>query len=324
MHIIRTFSTSALVLLFILLSACVGQPKTDVATISKQTETFAIKGTDTLRLDKYVKDDISGDKPCVVFMFGGGFKAGSKNDESNVAYMYRLAEKGYVAIAIDYRLGLKNLEPEQLGNISQVARSFYQAVNMAVEDLIDATAFIVENASDWGVDKELIIANGSSAGAISVLQGAYYLSNQHPDFIGRLPEGFNYAGVISFAGAILGNEKLEWKEQPAPMLLFHGNTDSNVPYDQLLFGPVGLYGSQAIASSLSQLQSPYFFAAYNNRAHEIANTPMTDNLAEIESFINHFVINKQKDITFQFVRKANEEEVNQQFEITDFIQVNFQ
>lgn len=115
-------------------------PETQLVT-DKQTMTFAIKGTDTLRLDKYDCPQIIGNKPCIIFMFGGGFKDGSRKNEEVVSYMNRLTEKGYVAIAIDYRLGLKNLRPEQTQNISLFAGALFNAVNMAVEDRSTASKF---------------------------------------------------------------------------------------------------------------------------------------------------------------------------------------
>lgn len=303
----------------VLLIAC--HPQTEV---TKQTEVYAIKDTDTLRLDKYDYPQITGVKPCVIFMFGGAFTHGSRMDNLVVDYMHNLAKKGYVAIAIDYRLGLKDLQPEQLGELSQFVRSTYHAVNISVEDLLDATNYIIEHATEWSIDKDKIIANGSSSGAISALQAAYYLSHKNPEYISKLPNDFKYAGIISFAGALLGNEGIQWGEKPAPILLFHGNADSNVPYDKLTFGPVGLYGSKSIVASLDSIQSPYYFCSFNNRAHEIASTPTTDNLNEIVTFIERYVNQKQEEVTIQYVRKANEEVTEHKFEISDFIRSNYQ
>lgn len=310
------FAISFLLLMF----SCEPQQQ----TIQKSTFTYSIKGSDTLQLDMYNNTNITGEKPCVLFMFGGGFMGGSKSEDNNVAYMHKLAEKGYMAVAIDYRLGLKDIAPEQLGNMSHFAKLLYNAVNIAVEDLFDATNYVYDNASSWGIKKDLIIASGSSAGAISVLQGIYYISNKHPEFINKLPEGFNYAGVISFAGAILAGEELVWSDKPSPSLLFHGNADSNVPYDKVLFGPVGMFGSKAITASLDSLEAPYYFCSFNNKAHEIASTPMVENVEEIDLFIQRYVVDKQEKITLQHIRKANEKEFCQQFEISDFIRSNFQ
>lgn len=76
-----------------------------------------------------------------------------------------------------------------------------RTISMAVEDLYDATAFIVDKADEWGIDSSQIVACGSSAGAITVLHGEYALCNASP-LVQHLPVGFRYAGIVSFAGAI--------------------------------------------------------------------------------------------------------------------------
>ena len=73
------------------------------------------------------------------------------------------------------------------------------AVNIAVEDLFSATLFVLENAEQWQIDTEKIITSGSSAGAISVLQAENAICNRTSS-AAVLPQGFNYAGVISYAG----------------------------------------------------------------------------------------------------------------------------
>ena len=69
------------------------------------------------------------------------------------------------------------------------------AIDTAVEDFYDATGFVINQSSDWNIDVEQIVASGSSAGAITVLQAEYDLCNGH-ELAKRLPTGFNYAGVI--------------------------------------------------------------------------------------------------------------------------------
>ena len=49
----------------------------------------------------------------------------------------------------------------------------------AVEDFYDATGFVINQSSDWNIDVEQIVASGSSAGAITVLQAEYDLCNGH-------------------------------------------------------------------------------------------------------------------------------------------------
>ena len=93
------------------------------------------------------------------------------------------------------------------------------AIDTAVEDFYDATGFVINQSSDWNIDVEQIVASGSSAGAITVLQAEYDLCNGH-ELAKRLPAGFNYAGVISYAGAVSGVLPPHWEKMPCPIMLF--------------------------------------------------------------------------------------------------------
>ena len=145
---------------------------------------------------------------------------------------------------------------------------------MAVEDLYDATSFVAGKSAEWGIDPARIVACGSSAGAITVLQGAYFIANENP-LTAKLPDGFDYAGVISFAGAVVDMaDDLTWKRAPAPIMLFHGDADSNVPYGALRMGGAGIFGSDYIARQLSDMKSPYYFYSVEGANHALATVPM--------------------------------------------------
>ena len=68
---------------------------------------FGIDNPEPLRMDVYFP---SGDnmkaRPLVICLFGGAFLAGSKERPDMIAWCDSLAHYGYVAAAINYRLGL--------------------------------------------------------------------------------------------------------------------------------------------------------------------------------------------------------------------------
>lgn len=291
--------------------------------IEKQTFIFSVKGADTLRLDKYDNQSILEEKPCVVFLFGGGFANGVRDNPDYNIYFTQLVNDGYVVVSIDYRLGLKNIQNNEDLNPEKVITSLNNAVSIAVEDLYDATKYIVDRAKDWNINKNEIVASGSSAGAITVLQGEYGISNQI-ELTEKLPDNFNFAGVIAFAGAILGtNNDLTWKRKPAPIQMFHGDADRNVPYAKLTYGSIGLYGSKYISEQMKALKFPYYFYDVENGAHEISSTPMHQNLEEIKIFMDRFVIAKQSLIINTQVTSTDKMEVKKDFEIMDYLRTNF-
>ncbi|MDR1202805.1 MAG: alpha/beta hydrolase [Tannerellaceae bacterium] len=304
----------------VLISSCTS-PRP--AEIEKQTFVFSIKGADTLRLDKY--DIPSGEinKPCVLFVFGGGFAVGARTEEYNVEYLKRLAEKGYVGIGIDYRLGLKDIKDRDVSDPANITRALFNAIHMAVEDLFDATDFVYEHAEAWGIDKTKIIANGSSAGAVTVLQGEYMICN-NTELAQRLPGGFRYGGIIAFAGAV-ANESgdLTWPVKPSPIQLFHGDADKNVPFNKALLGEAGLYGSKYIAGQLEKMQSPCYFYEVENAAHEIAGSPMRYNSGEIGIFIDKFVRNPEPLIIHTVVEQIGKPELEKEFDFMDYLNTNY-
>ncbi|MDU1889141.1 MAG: carboxylesterase family protein [Dysgonomonas sp.] len=240
-------------------------------TVTKETYIYAIKGSDTLRLDKYDLPAIKEAKSCIIFMFGGGFVSGIRDAERYKNYFSYFAKKGYVVISIDYRLGMKNLKTT---DPMWLVATLNNSINMAVEDLFSATSYTIDQAKAWNIDTSRIVANGSSAGAVSVLQAEYAICNG-AEATKILPTNFNYAGIISFAGAVFSLDgDLKWKKSPSPIQLFHGDADRNVPYNKIEVDRYGLYGSKYIADQLSQLGSPNYFHVTTNAAHEIADRAM--------------------------------------------------
>lgn len=303
---------------FIFNSAVYGQNE-----IHKDTFLYAVKGTDSLYLDKYVSDTVSKPTVCVIFLFGGGFVGGERDSEYNAQYMQQLAKKGYVVVGIDYRLGMKDVGYVQEGDSLYVLERLDSAISIAVEDLFDATNFIIKHADQWHVHPEYIIANGSSAGAVTVLQAGYAISNKS-HLAERLPKGFNYGGIISFAGAILaeGND-LEWKEKPAPIMMFHGDGDQNVPYGKAWGADYGFYGSAYIAKQFHENQFPYYFYDVKNFGHEIAGSPMTHNLDEIESFILYFVKVRKQWMLHTVLEEAEKPVAEKNFDMIDYMKYNY-
>ncbi len=235
-------------------------------------------------------------RPCVVFVFGGGFIRGAKDEKENVAYCRALAERGYVSVAIDYRLGMKGVTKVGVFNYHPLEN----AIQMAVEDLYAATNYLLEHSDKLGIDTKRIIISGSSAGAITVLQADYELANQM-EAAKVLPTDFHYAGVVSFAGAIFSHEgKPDYKRNPAPTLMFHGTNDELVPYKKIQLGQLGFFGSNEIAKQMEKYEFPFYIYRYRDMGHEIASIPMEKNIEDIDRFIKDYVINQyplRKDIT---------------------------
>ena len=314
--------TTTLCLLFILFFSVNGA--NDTIILQKETFIYSIKGNDTLRLDKYAptvqKQDTS---PCVIFVFGGGFAAGARDQHYYNPYFKLLTENGYTVISIDYRLALKGLSLNPDWKYKDYIALFKNTIMVAVEDLFDATQFVLNHADSWKVDVSKIVASGSSAGAVAVLQGEYEISSQGV-VAKRLPENFNYAGVIAFAGAIFSDQgDLQWSQNTAPIQLFHGDADRNVPYDKLKFGKIGLYGSKHIAKRLDKANLPYYFYTAENSSHILAISPVYSNQQEILSFLDKYVMKRKREVTIVNMTPMDKSKVKKNFTIFDYLRTNY-
>ena len=293
------------------------------AEIVKKTYTFATHQGQDLLLDYYSASD--EEQPCLIFVFGGAFLTGSRAEPEQVSVYEYFVEQGWKVAAIDYRLGLKPLvdEPDVDRNILDIRRMLIDAVDVATEDLLSATAYLVRNAKSLAINPKQIVVLGSSAGAITACQAEYAISNDW-EVARRLPADFNYAGIISMAGAIMeSNRNLKWAKEPCPIMMFHGNSDTNVPYEKISLLGARMFGSKAIAASLEEAGAPYWFYAANNVGHSLSWKPMYFQREDMMEFANRMAFGDEKLHYFEWVDDLSLKERPHDFKLTDFIKANF-
>ncbi|GAB3235137.1 alpha/beta hydrolase fold domain-containing protein [Algoriphagus aestuariicola] len=137
----------------------------------------------SLKLDVFKPKIIEKTLPTVLLVHGGGWKSGDKILQRSLAI--RLAERGFVAVPVEYRLS-----PE----------AQYPA---AVQDLKEAVRWIKAHASEFGVDSSRIAISGSSAGAqLASLMGLSSLSvhegNSDLSPSSRVQAVINMDGILAF------------------------------------------------------------------------------------------------------------------------------
>lgn len=239
-----------------------------------RTYLYAKRDTCDLFLDIYYPTDESTtrfegmEKPTIIFMFGGGFIKGERDHESYNKWFRQLTSHGYKVVSIDYRLGLKGTNKVGIAQ----AKLLDKAIHMAVEDLFSATNFMIDNAEELRIDPNNMVISGSSAGAISVMQAEYEIAN-NTSWAQVLPKGFNYAGVMSFAGAIFSHEgKVNFKNSPCPTLMLHGTADTLVPYKQVTFFRLGFFGGGKLVERFKKYDLNYNMYHFIDYGHEIAGS----------------------------------------------------
>ena len=226
-------------------------------------------------------------KPTVIFLFGGGFAIGTRDNPRNVEWFKAMTDRGFRIVAIDYRLALKDKKFKHIG--VKFIKALRAAVDTAVEDLFSATCFLVDNAAELGIDPAALVVSGGSAGAMTSMQAEWEICNGGPH-ADVLPEGFNYAGVMSFAGAIFSDQgALRFASDPCPTMLLHGTADVTVPYTGKRFFKLNFSGSSNIAKVLADGGYSYRMYRFDGNAHEVAAAQI-QRIDDEENFLIHSVM----------------------------------
>ena len=149
--------------------SALAQPAGNTGTPVKMTTyTFATNDGQALELDLYVDETapVTGKRPVMIFSYGGAWENGRKEDGK--AFSEAFAREGFVAVSINYRLGIRKLREEgkQIGQ-DNFASAYSNAIRMGVEDLFDATRFVLDRAGELNIDPTKVLICGSSAGAIN-------------------------------------------------------------------------------------------------------------------------------------------------------------
>lgn len=248
--------------------------------------TFAQYDTLALEMDLYFPADDAEIHPCIIFSYGGGFITNNQRHYEIRRLCRKLADDGFVVVASDYRLGLRGVPFK--GPASMV-KPLENAIALAAEDVMKVTRYVLDYAAELTVDPQQIILVGSSAGAITSLQCDFERCNRTELAQRYLPEGFRYAGVIAFAGAIFSRHGLEYKyDSPAPTLLLHGTADKLVPYKQVQFFGTGFYGSDKIAKRFQKEHFAHKIIRFTDEGHFVAARYFL-NYEQIPWFYEHYV-----------------------------------
>ena len=111
--------------------------------------------------------DNQSQRALIFYVHGGGFSGGSRNERGIQTYCKKLARHGYVVSSISYRLTREGTA--SAFGCDCPALDKLNTFNDAVEDLQDATFFMIKYREKMGINPQKIILSGSSARAETVL-----------------------------------------------------------------------------------------------------------------------------------------------------------
>ena len=248
----------------------------------------------TLYLDFYEpQGDTLSARPLVITVFGGAFVAGGRDYVDMVEYCTRLAQHGYAAASIDYRLlSIWNLD----------ATSLVRDAYMAAQDVSSAIRFFKCHCEEYRIDPEQVFLLGNSAGSIAILCEMFMDESERPAETFESPDlgsihssgyeeyaGFSpaVAGAVPHWGGVLGLDVISTEEY-VPLCMIHGTDDTTVPYDSgycyngLLPGVMPfMYGSHAMVSRLDELGvTDYEFHPFEGDGHAFYLVPVLYTLIE--------------------------------------------
>ena len=130
-----------------------------------------------LKCDIYTPDgDTLNNRPVIILSHTGSYlpplvnkqTTGSKDDSSLVELANRFAKRGYVVVAMNYRLGWNPAATSQEVATEQLIKATYRAL----QDMRNCVRFMRRNAATYGIDETKIIFGGQGTGGYIGLAGA--------------------------------------------------------------------------------------------------------------------------------------------------------
>jgi acetyl esterase/lipase len=206
-------------------------------------------GSRSLHLDLYLPEKASNALPLIIWIHGGAWRAGSKND---LVPPLALAAEGYAVASVEYRLSQEAIFPAQIYDCKAAVR--WLRANAARYHL-DPAKFVAWGASAGG---HLAALLGTSEG-VAALEGIVNKIEQSSavqavvDWYG--PSDLRQIGIPdsdikhnepgSPESQLIGGPLLENKDKAAaaspvtyvskkspPFLIMHGDKDRSVPFNQ--------------------------------------------------------------------------------------------
>lgn len=191
--------------------------------------------------------------PAVVFVHGGGF-SDCVNEEADPIICTYFAQKGFVAFNVSYRTGVKLVPNSFAGDYVSVQQQL--AVYRAGQDIRGFLRSIIKaqflrstlpsaQRTPYQINTDFIFLAGNSAGAITILNVAYYDTQQMVDDINP------YTGTNSISDAL----------GPIDADFYYGEPNvSNYDYRGKIAGVLGEWGSVSLPPAYTNNTAKNFFA----------------------------------------------------------------
>jgi acetyl esterase/lipase len=202
--------------------------------------TYLIASNYEAKLDVYKRRDSTGPQPTLIFIHGGGWVQGSK--EQSVMSLMPWLEMGWNVVNVEYRLGRVAPAPA------------------AVEDCLCALRFVAAQAKTYDIDTSRLVLSGESAGGhlaltTGMIPESAGLDRQCPGAplpkVAAIIDWYGIADVVDlldgpnrktyavqWLGSLPNREEIARRVSPLtyvrpglpPVLAIQGDADPTVPY----------------------------------------------------------------------------------------------
>ncbi len=237
-----------------------------------------------LLLDIYSPKNASASRkyPLVVMAHSGSFLEGDK--EGLASLCEAIAEKGFVAVSINYRLGWDYGRAQSPAACEGDTVSLQQALYRSMQDYHASLRFLIHNADKYFIDTSWIFIGGSSAGAVAAVNTIYsttefvntYFADEKATLgalrtaDNDLTDAVSIKGNINLWGGLI-KDSLITSASAVPMVAFHGSADETIPIDSDHYAlcpnyPL-LYGSRDMYTKLTALGVPAVLHVAKGQGH---------------------------------------------------------
>lgn len=259
-----------------------------------------------LFLDVYMpdlSDDTMKARPVVLLMHGGAFIIGSKTEQTVKLLGNELSKRGYVAVAVQYRLERTTLPPDGSPLLEFANKiNWYRAIIRSVHDIKGAIRYlkytVAESGNPFGIDTNNITLYGSSAGAIGALHAVFLdesdelsgswrqaLTTLGGNFEGNTSTHLQYGStntvrnLIADSGAL---GEIDWigGKKDVDVMALHYDADETVPYNHGCFYVIfchlnKFYGTEYYIPELEKAGARVGTYILSGTEHPVINPNMT-------------------------------------------------
>jgi len=256
-----------------------------------------------LKLDVYTPDNDIENRPVYLFIHGGGFIGGSKQQSQILTLANYYTSRGWVFVSIDYRLR------DHMGSVPQEWVDYapfidnsglgqYFAIYPAQRDAKAALRWLVANADIYHINTDYITVGGGSAGAITAITLGISNPEDFRDEIDisqdptlattHLEENYQIQTIIDLWGsgvaldineAIYGHHRFD-SDDP-PLFIMHGTEDPTVPFS----------GAEELKALYDSTGVPIAYYPIEGAGHGVWNA--TVNGKRLEKLAFDFIVAEQ-------------------------------